>query len=62
MAAHATSRESGPRPRRTPLKATSPIHHIRQKVVVAKTGYVIYTTMEDIPEGELVLAGTLFSK
>jgi hypothetical protein len=29
-----------------------------QKVVVAKTGHVNYTTMEDIPEGEQVLAGT----
>jgi hypothetical protein len=28
-----------------------------QKVVVAKTGHVNYTTMEDIPEGEQVLAG-----
>jgi hypothetical protein len=29
-----------------------------QKVAVAKTGRVNYTTMEDIPEGEQVLAGT----
>jgi hypothetical protein len=29
-----------------------------QKVVVAKTGHVNYTTMEDIPEGEPVLAST----
>jgi hypothetical protein len=29
-----------------------------QKVVVAKTGRVNYTTMEDIPEGEQVLTGT----
>jgi hypothetical protein len=29
-----------------------------QKVVVAKTGRVNYTTMEDVPEGELVLTGT----
>jgi hypothetical protein len=28
-----------------------------QKVVVGKTGHVNYTTMEDIPEGEQVLAG-----
>jgi hypothetical protein len=28
-----------------------------QKVVVAKTGRVNYTTMEDVPEGEQVLAG-----
>jgi hypothetical protein len=28
------------------------------KVAVAKTGCVNYTTMEDIPEGEQVLAGT----
>jgi hypothetical protein len=27
------------------------------KVAVAKTGHVNYTTMEDIPEGEQVLAG-----
>jgi hypothetical protein len=30
-----------------------------QKVAVAKTGRVNYTTMEDIPEGKQVLAGTL---
>jgi hypothetical protein len=29
-----------------------------QKVANAKTGRVNYTTMEDIPEGESVLAGT----
>jgi hypothetical protein len=29
-----------------------------QKVSIAKTGRVNYTTMEDIPEGESVLAGT----
>jgi hypothetical protein len=29
-----------------------------QKVAVAKTGRVNYTTMEDIPEGEQVLVGT----
>jgi hypothetical protein len=29
-----------------------------QKVVVAKTGCVNYTTMEDIPEGESLLMGT----
>jgi hypothetical protein len=29
-----------------------------QKVVIAKTGHVNYTTMEDISEGEQVLAGT----
>jgi hypothetical protein len=27
-------------------------------VVVAKTGRVHYTTMEDVPKGEQVLAGT----
>jgi hypothetical protein len=27
-------------------------------VVVTKTGRINYTTMEDIPEGELVLVGT----
>jgi hypothetical protein len=32
--------------------------HGPQKVVVAKTGHVNYTTMEDIPEGERVLTGT----
>jgi hypothetical protein len=31
-----------------------------QKVAVAKTGRVNYTTMEDIPEGEPVLTGTFF--
>jgi hypothetical protein len=34
--------------------------HGPQKVVVAKTGRVNYTTMEDIPEGELVLTCTFF--
>jgi hypothetical protein len=29
-------------------------------VVVGKTGRVNYTTMEDIPEGKPVLAGTFF--
>jgi hypothetical protein len=29
-----------------------------QKVAVAKTGCINYATMEDIPEGEQVLAGT----
>jgi hypothetical protein len=29
-----------------------------QKVVVAKTGHINYTTMENIPEGEQVLKGT----
>jgi hypothetical protein len=29
-----------------------------QKVAIAKTGHVNYTTMEDIPEGEQVLTGT----
>jgi hypothetical protein len=29
-----------------------------QKVVIAKTGRVNYTTMEDIPEGEQVLTNT----
>jgi hypothetical protein len=33
-----------------------------QKVAVAKTGCVNYTTMEDIPEGEQVLAGTFSLK
>jgi hypothetical protein len=32
--------------------------HGPQKVVVAKTGRVNYTTVEDIPEGKQVLAGT----
>jgi hypothetical protein len=31
-----------------------------QKVAVAKTGCVNYTTMEDLPKGELILAGTFF--
>jgi hypothetical protein len=30
-----------------------------QKVAIVKIGRVNYTTMEDIPEGEAVLAGTL---
>jgi hypothetical protein len=30
----------------------------QQNVAIAKTGHVNYTTMEDIPEGEQVLAGT----
>jgi hypothetical protein len=32
--------------------------HGPQKVVIAKTSRVNYTTMEDIPEGEQVLVGT----
>jgi hypothetical protein len=37
----------------------SPLHHVvRRKVAIAKTGRINYTTMEDIPEGEQVLAGT----
>jgi hypothetical protein len=32
--------------------------HSPQKVVIAKTGRVNYVTMEDIPKGEPVLAGT----
>jgi hypothetical protein len=32
--------------------------HGPPKVAVAKTGRINYTTMEDIPEGEQVLAGT----
>jgi hypothetical protein len=36
--------------------ATHPPHGL-QKVVIAKTGRVNYTAMEDIPEGEQVLAG-----
>jgi hypothetical protein len=45
------------------LKKNTPQGHVTypsrdpQKVVVAKTGRVNYTTMEDVPEGELVLAG-----
>jgi hypothetical protein len=31
-----------------------------QKVAVAKTGCINYTTMEDIPEGKQVLVGTFF--
>jgi hypothetical protein len=31
-----------------------------QKVAVAKTSSVNYTTLEDIPEGEPVLAGMFF--
>jgi hypothetical protein len=38
---------------------THPPHGL-QNVVVAKTGRVNYTTMEDIPEGESVLVGTSF--
>jgi hypothetical protein len=29
-----------------------------QKVAIAKTGCINYTTMEDIPEGEQILVGT----
>jgi hypothetical protein len=32
--------------------------HGPQKVAVAKTGRVNYTTVEDIPEGKQVLVGT----
>jgi hypothetical protein len=46
-----------------PKKTTTQGHithppHCPQKVAVAKTGHVNYTTMEDIPEGEQVLMGT----
>jgi hypothetical protein len=47
----------------TALKKTAtqghvtPPSHGPQKVAIAKTGRVNYTTMEDIPEGEQVLAG-----
>jgi hypothetical protein len=30
----------------------------QQKIAIAKTGHINYTTMEDIPEGEQVLVGT----
>jgi hypothetical protein len=48
----------------TALKKTAMQGHMtppscgHQKVAVAKTGRVNYTTMEDIPEGEQVLMGT----
>jgi hypothetical protein len=48
----------------TTLKKTATQGHVTppprgpQKVAVAKTGRVNYTTLEDIPEGEQVLAGT----
>jgi hypothetical protein len=48
----------------TAPKKTIAQGHIHQpaggqpKVVAAKTGRVNYTTMEDIPKGEQVLAGT----
>jgi hypothetical protein len=48
----------------TASKKTAPQGHVTpppcgpQKVAAAKTGRVNYTTMEDIPEGEQVLAGT----
>jgi hypothetical protein len=46
----------------TPKKITTQGHvthppRFPQKVVVAKTGHVNYTTMEDLPEGEQVLTG-----
>jgi hypothetical protein len=46
------------------LKKNATLGHVTQpprgpqKVVVAKTGRINYTTMEDIPEGEQVLMGT----
>jgi hypothetical protein len=36
--------------------------HGPSKVTIAKTGRVNYTIMEDIPEGEQVLAGTFSLK
>jgi hypothetical protein len=45
------------------LKKTTPQGHITPpprgppKVAIAKTGHVNYTTLEDVPEGEQVLAG-----
>jgi hypothetical protein len=46
-------------PKKTPTQGhvTSPPHG-PQMMTVAKTGRVNYTTMEDIPKGEQVLAGT----
>jgi hypothetical protein len=51
------------RERPTPKKTIAQGHvthppHGQQKVAVAKTGRVNYTTLGDIPEGEQVLAGT----
>jgi hypothetical protein len=52
-----------PRECTAPKKTTAQGHithppHGPQKVVVAKTGCINYTTMEDIPKGEQVFTGT----
>jgi hypothetical protein len=49
----------------TPKKNTAQGHVTHpprgpEKVAIAKTGHVNYTTMEDISEGEPVLTGTFF--
>jgi hypothetical protein len=48
-----------PAPKKTAAQGhvTHPPHG-PEKVTIAKTGHVNYSTMEDIPEGEQVLAGT----
>jgi hypothetical protein len=46
-------------PKKTPMQGqVTPPPRGPPKVAVAKIGHVNYTTMEDIPEGEQVLAGT----
>jgi hypothetical protein len=57
VVARATSHESAPRPRNSAQDHVTHPPRGPQKVVVAKTSRVHYTTMEDIFEGEPVLAG-----
>jgi hypothetical protein len=47
-------------PKKTTMQGlVTPPPYGPQKVAVAKAGRVNYTTMEDIPEGEQVLTGTI---
>jgi hypothetical protein len=56
---HFTRECTAPKKNATQGHVTHPPHG-PLKVAIAKTGYVNYTTMEDIPEGEQVLTGTFF--
>jgi hypothetical protein len=44
-------------PKKTPAQGHITPPHAPPKVAIAKTGCVNYTTLEDVPEGEQVLAG-----
>jgi hypothetical protein len=53
---HFTQEDTAPKKNTTQGHISHPPHG-QQKVVIAKTGRIIYTTMEDVPEGEQVLVG-----